>query len=246
MPACLTVRVLLEQGQYTVIQEDLEKRVAYNPLAESNALESLEPPPEGLDHHEIMEWFASNYPMEEIEAEKFGRLISENTGLEIERFTDYKGLPASHWGGATLPEDWRILFQSGGDRISGNVPGSACLRSMASTRCSSARRESTCWHLHRLSTLSKTSGCRWGMMPIEMVPVMADLEAILAAVARNRGKGALAQVSNVDVGELSLSENTNLVEIDPIEMSRVNPQNPNNTPEQLIHWIIVPCGDQPG
>lgn len=237
IPACLTVRVLLEQGQYTVIQEDLEKRLAYNPLAESNALENLEPPPAELDHHEIMEWFSSNYPMEEIEAEKFGRLISENSGTEIERFTDYKGLPR-HLGVALhYLRTGEFCFNPEETGSQEMFPDQLLEKHGVYPMFISE----TKIYMLAASAAVYAFEDEWlsmGHDAIEMVPIMADLEAILAAVARNRGKGALAQLSNVDVGELSLSDNTNLVEIDPIEMARVNPQNPNNTPEQLIHWIL--------
>lgn len=237
VPACLTVRVLLEQGQYNMIREDLEKRLAYKPLPAVSGLENLQPPPANLDHHEIMDWFAVNYPMEEDEAEKFGRLVIENAGQDIDRFTNYRGLPR-HIGVALHylmtgefcfnPEETgsQEVFPDQLLEKHGVYPmfiGEGKTYMMASSPAIYAFEDE--W-------------LSMGHDALEVLPVMADPEAILAAVARNRGKGALAQVADVDIGELSLSENTNLVEIDPVEMARINPQNPNTTPEQIIHWIL--------
>ena len=237
IPACLTIRVLLEQGQYNLIREDLEKRLAYNPMEASNALEALEPPSAELDHHEIMDWFAANYPMEEDEAEKFGRLVSDNVSHDVERYTDYRGLPR-HIGVALHylrtgefcfnPEETgsQEMFSDQLLEKHGVYPmfiGESKIYLLASSQSIYAFEDE--W-------------LSMGNDPIEVVSVMADPEAINAAIARNRGKGALAAVADVNVGELSESDNTHLVEIDPLEMSRINPQNPNNSPEQMIHWIL--------
>jgi type II secretory ATPase GspE/PulE/Tfp pilus assembly ATPase PilB-like protein len=73
---------------------------------------------------------------------------------------------------------------------------------------------------------------------IELVSVVSDAAAVNGAISRNRSRTSRGSDSKVDVGELYYSEDTNIVEIDPLEMSRLNPANPNNTPEQVIHWVL--------
>ena len=237
VPACLSIRVLLEQGQYNMIREDLEKRLAYKPLPAANPLENLQPPSAELDYHEIMDWMAANYPMEEAEAEKFGRLVTDNAGQDIERFVNYKGLPRHIGVALHYLRTGEFCFnpeETGSQEVfpdqllekHGVYPmfvGETKTYMLASSPAIYAFEDE--W-------------MSMGHDAIEVIPVMADPEAILAAVARNRGKGALAQVADVNIGELSESENHNLVEIDPVEMARVNPQNPNTTPEQIVHWIL--------
>ncbi|MFT4549508.1 MAG: type II secretory ATPase GspE/PulE/Tfp pilus assembly ATPase PilB-like protein [Verrucomicrobiales bacterium] len=237
IPACLTIRVVLEQGQYSKIREDLENRLEFKQLPPSNALETLEPPSAELDYSEIMEWFATNYPMEEIEAEKFGRLVSENSGSDIERYTDYKGVPRHIGVALHYLRTGEFCFNPEETGSQDTFPDQLLEKHGVYPMFMNQEKV----YLLSSSPAIYAFEDEWlsmGHDPIEVIPVMADPEAILAAIERNRGKGALAQVGDVDFGELSLSENVNLVEIDPIEMSRLNPQNPNNTPEQLIHWIL--------
>jgi len=76
-----------------------------------------------------------------------------------------------------------------------------------------------------------------GHEPIEIIPVLADRDAIRAAITRNRGKGVSNQEA-IEVGELYYSEDQSLIEIDPSDMSAINPSNPNTAPEDVLKWIL--------
>jgi len=237
VPACLTIRVLLEQGQYNMILEDLQKRLEYKPMPAANPVEGLQPPEAGLDYHEVMDWFASNYPMEEIEEEKFGRLVSDNAGHDVEHYTNFKGLPRHIGVSIHYLKTGEFCFnpeETGSqDVFPDQLLEKHCVYPMYIGDSKT--------YLLAASSAVYAFEDEWlsmGHDALEIIPVMADPEAIMAAIARNRGKGALAAVSDIDIGELSDSENNNLVEIDPVEMAQINPQNPNTTPEQIIHWIL--------
>ena len=77
-----------------------------------------------------------------------------------------------------------------------------------------------------------------GNEAFEIVPVVADANSINGAISRNRSRGSRDSGTKIDVGELYFSEDINLVEIDPVEMARLNPANPNNTPELVVHWVL--------
>jgi type II secretory ATPase GspE/PulE/Tfp pilus assembly ATPase PilB-like protein len=76
-----------------------------------------------------------------------------------------------------------------------------------------------------------------GNDPVKIIPVLADPAAIRAAIARNRSKSA-RDGGSTTVGELTYSDTQHIVEIDPVDIGRVNPANPNNTAEQMVQWAI--------
>jgi type II secretory ATPase GspE/PulE/Tfp pilus assembly ATPase PilB-like protein len=67
--------------------------------------------------------------------------------------------------------------------------------------------------------------------------VLADKESILRVVNRDRSNAA-ASTSGSQVGELTESGAANIVEIDPQEVSRINPASINTTAEQALHWVF--------
>ncbi|MEZ5299289.1 MAG: GspE/PulE family protein [Verrucomicrobiales bacterium] len=73
---------------------------------------------------------------------------------------------------------------------------------------------------------------------VEMVSVLADRAAIQSAIERNRGRGANSSERTIQTGELLYSDASQIVEIDPLEMSHINPDNPNNSAEQVVQWVI--------
>jgi len=42
----------------------------------------------------------------------------------------------------------------------------------------------------------------------------------------------------MQVGELTYSDTQQVIEIDPVDVGRINPANPNTSAEQLVQWAI--------
>jgi type II secretory ATPase GspE/PulE/Tfp pilus assembly ATPase PilB-like protein len=70
--------------------------------------------------------------------------------------------------------------------------------------------------------------------------LIGDATAIGSAIARSRSKGSRDATPTVQtpLGDLTYSNNENLIELDPSDMTRINPQNPNTTPEELVKWVM--------
>jgi type II secretory ATPase GspE/PulE/Tfp pilus assembly ATPase PilB-like protein len=68
-------------------------------------------------------------------------------------------------------------------------------------------------------------------------PVLANKEAILRVVVRDRSNAA-ATATGGAVGELTESGVANIVDIDPQEVARINPASINTTAEQALHWVF--------
>ena len=69
------------------------------------------------------------------------------------------------------------------------------------------------------------------------LPVLADKESIVRVVNRDRSNAAATSAEGPR-GELMESGVANVVEIDPQEMSRINPASINTTAEQALQWVL--------
>ncbi|MCP4849242.1 MAG: type II/IV secretion system protein [Verrucomicrobiaceae bacterium] len=236
IPDFLCVRVVIEKDVYLDISSDLRARMNYKPLSSSGALEGLAEPLPNSTPHSILDWFVCNYPLSESEKEKWEVLVSENQTIDIQRPSDYKGLPR-HYGIAFVymltrqacfnpdeaPSQTKFpdqLLEK--HEVFPMFEGDGVLYLLS---------ESPSVHAFEDEWLSG------GHESIEIVPVLADGDAIRAAIARNRGKGVSNQAA-VEVGELYYSEDQSLIEIDPADMAAVNPANPSTAAEDVLKWIL--------
>ena len=236
VPSFLTVRVLIEWEQYQSVKQDFEGRLQMKPMAEQNPVESMTAPPQSSTVPEVMNWFLEHYPQPDRDRDKLRKLISENEDADMTSLAGLKFLPR-HYSAAFLS-------------LATGRPAYNPEEAPAQTHFPDALLEKhTVYPVfcgnHRIFLLSSVSHNyafedEWlssGSDAVEMVSVLADPAAINAAIARNRGKSSRTK-AQVDVGDLYFSDNTNIVEIDPGDMARVNPQNPNNTPEQVVQWVL--------
>ncbi len=236
IPDFLCVRVVIPQDLYVEIHSDLQKRVEFKPLSQVSPVEHLDPPPTTSTPHSIVDWFVANYPLGEAEKEKWEGLIADNQTIDIQRPSDYKGLP-KHFGVAFVyllsrqpcfnPEEAPAQSTFPDQLLEKHIvypmfEGEGVLYLLS---------ESPSVYAFEDEWLSA------GHDAIEIVPVLADGDAIRAAIARNRGRGA-NQAATVDTGELYYSEDQHLIEIDPADMGAINPQNPNTEAEDILKWIL--------
>ncbi len=71
-------------------------------------------------------------------------------------------------------------------------------------------------------------------------PVLADPAAIREAIARAAANFDPNSVAKVEETHLAEREESDVVEISAEDMGRVNPQNPNHSAEELMHWPCLP------
>lgn len=236
IPDFLCVRVVIDQNLYVKVHEDLQQRLDYKPLPQTSPVEHLDAPPSTSTPHSILDWYLASYPMNEGEKGKWEGLIAENQTVDVQRAGDYKGLP-KHFGVAFVylltkqpcfnPEEAPSQSTFPDQLLEKHIvypmfEGEGVLYLLT---------ESPSVYSFEDEWLSA------GHEQVEIIPVLADGDAIRAAIARNRGRGA-NQAMEVDIGELYFSEDKHLVEIDPADMAAINPQNPNTEPEDILKWIL--------
>jgi type II secretory ATPase GspE/PulE/Tfp pilus assembly ATPase PilB-like protein len=235
VPRFLVIPILLEPSQYASILKDLQGRVSYKPLPESNPLESMVAPP-GSDPRAVLKWFIEHYPMPAEEREKMMRLYEENEKKPLTCLDDLKFLPR-HYGVAvmrvaTAHHAYNPEEAPGQTMFPDSLLDKHCVFPLYCGR----------QHVYLMSAAQSNYAFEdeWlsgGNDPVKIIPVLADPAAIRAAIARNRSKSA-RDGGSTTVGELTYSDTQHIVEIDPVDIGRVNPANPNNTAEQLVQWAI--------
>lgn len=236
VPPALIIPVIIDPVQYESILKDLYARIGYKPLEDNNRVEHIVPPP-GKDPRAVLKWFIEHYPHPDDEREKMMRLYEENEKKSIVSLDDLKFLPR-HYGVAIMriatgqhaynPEE-----APGQTMFPDTLLDKHCVFPLFCGR----------QHVYLLTAVQSNYAFEdeWlsgGNDPVKIIPVLADPAAIRAAIARNRSKTARDGGPGMAVGELSYSDTQQIIEIDPVDVSRINPSNPNNTAEQLVQWAI--------
>lgn len=239
LPPFLVIRTLIARSEYVDVGKDLQGRLGIQPMDADNPLEgTLLPPPAGSDLAGVFAWFVEHYPFaSEEDAERMRRQLDENKDKTLRRPDDLIFLPR-HFGVA-------LHHLATGAPVFN--PELAPAQNLFPPEL---LEKHSVYPLHigeqAVYLLSPTSSIyafedEWlssGHAAVPIQPVLADPASIRATIARDRSRSARA-TSTQQVGELYFSDQVeNLVEIDPIDIARVNPQNPNHTPEQVVQWII--------
>jgi len=240
VPHCLSVRVLISQDQYRRTRDDLIQRFTSTPIASTNALETLQPPTftqEGLPA--AFDWLLANYPYEASELKRLKEAFAAANDKET----------------VINEADFNVLQKNLGVAL-GYIAGNG--RVFAYSASEAPRQNIFPAHLlerhnvyplfagrHTVYLLSDSPDNyafedEWlslGSKPYRMIPVLADASAIRETIARaasNFDPSAVAKVE-ATVGD---TDDANIIEIVAEDMSRIHPQNPNHTAEELIHWAL--------
>lgn len=236
VPDSLRVPIIIESSQYDSILKDLYARIGHKPLADSNPIEHMVPPP-GNDPRGVFRWFIEHYPLAEEEKEKMHRLYEENEKKPFNSLDDLKFLPR-HFGVAVMRIASGHLAYNPEE-----APGQTMFPDTLLDKHTVFPLYCGRQHVYLMSAVQSNYAFEdeWlsgGNDPVKIIPVLADPAAIRAAIARNRSKSARDNSSGMTAGELTYSDTQSIVEIDPVDIARVNPANPNNTAEQLVQWAI--------
>ena len=236
VPRALVVPIIVDSSQYETILKDLYTRIGHKPLEDFNALERVVMP-SGGEPRMALKWFIESYPLQPEEREKMMRLYEENEKKPLNSLDDLKFLPR-HYGVAIMriatgqhaynPEEG-----PGQNMFPDSLLDKHCVFPLFCGR----------QHVYLMSAVQSNYAFEdeWlsgGNDPVKIIPVLADPAAIRAAVARNRSKSARDTGAGMTAGELTYSDTQQIVEIDPVDIGRINPANPNNTAEQLVQWAI--------
>lgn len=232
------VRIVIDAGQYENVLKDLITRLGYKALAASNASEGLVMPAMGGDLNSAFAWFVENYPMSVDDREKMMRLLEEHGKKTLQTMEDLKFLPR-HYGVCIMRLATGAQIYNPEESPGQNIFPDTLLDKHTVYPLFCGKQ-----HIYLLSATASVYAFEdeWlssGNEPVKVIPVLADTQAIRAAITRNRSRSTTREsTGNVAVGELTFSDNGQLVEIDPMDMARINPANPNNSAEQLVMWVI--------
>jgi len=238
VPSYLIVKVLIQPAQYETIYQDLLNRISHKPIPNPNPNSSLPGPNRDGGLKSTLDWFVAHYPMADVEREKLVKLIEERGSKPYNGLDDLKFLPR-HYGVAIMALQNPELPVFNPEEAPGQTIFPDALlekHGVYPLHCSDQ-------HVWLLSSVSSNYAFEdeWlssGHDPIRITNILADVSAISAAIARNRSRGSRDSGTAVQVGELTYSDNLNLVEIDPLDMAKVNPANPNTAADELVKWVI--------
>lgn len=234
----LVVRVIISRDQYEDVGKDLMARLGMQPIPATNPLEDRLPPPPRESLAEVTQWFLEHYPFSsDDERERLRALYAENGDKPLKKPQDLGFLP-KHYGVALHHiATAQPVFN----------PEQAPAQSLYPAELLDKHGVYPLYigqdgvYLLAASTSIYAFEDEWlsgGNDPLTLHPVLADPAAIRATIARDRARSARTTNSS-QVGELYYSDQVeNLVEIDPVDIARVNPQNPNNSPDQVVQWVL--------
>lgn len=238
IPQYLIVRVVIHPDQYASIHKDLLNRLALKPLQAHNPNSHLPAPPSEAGIKEVVDWFLKTYPMPDVDREKLQKLIDERGPKPYTGLDDLKFLPR-HYGVAI------VALQNPGLSVYNpeEAPGQSIFPDALLEKHNVYPLHCSDHHVWLMSAVPSTYSFEdeWlssGHDPIKITNILADPSAISTAIARNRSRGSRDSGSSVQVGELTYSDNQNIIEIDPLDMAKVNPANPNTAADELVKWVI--------
>ncbi|MGI8602840.1 MAG: GspE/PulE family protein [Verrucomicrobiales bacterium] len=238
VPPFLVVRTIITPEEYNEVAKDLAARLGIQPMSASNALEGKMPKPPSDQLSDVLHWFVEYYPFaSEDEAERMRRLFVENQGKVLSKPQDLAFLPR-HFGVA-------LYHIATGAPVFN--PEQAPAQNLFPPELLDKHTVYPLFigenavYLLAANTSVYAFEDEWlssGHEPLTLHPVIADPAAIRATIARDRARSARPGTS-AQVGDLYYSDQVeNLIEIDPVDIGRVNPQNPNNSPDQVVQWVL--------
>jgi len=241
IPQCFTLRVLISPEQYQKTRRELVQRFGTNPIAAANQMEALLPPKfSDLGLEGTFEWLLDHFPYDSAEITRFQQFITtlkEKKGtLDIADFNGIQrnlGVALQH-----MVSGGRVLCYNAKEASRQDVFPLALLERHNVYPLYNGR--------HVVYLLSETADCyafedEWlslGNQSVKIIPVLADGGAIRDAIARASSALSASQVTTVEPVAMTLAIDENVIDIQPEDMARINPSNPNHTPEELVQWAL--------
>ena len=241
IPQCLTLRVLISAEQYQKTRRELVQRFGANPIAATNPLEALHPPKfSDLGLEGTFEWLLENYPYDPIEITRLRQFFSaakEKKGtLEVHDFNGLQrnlGVALQH-----MVSHGRVLCYNAKEASRQDTFPLALLERHNVYPLYNGK--------HVVYLLSETSDCyafedEWlslGNQSVKIIPVLADGGAIRDAIGRASSAFSVSQKTSVEPAATAITVDENVIDIQPEDMARINPSNPNHSPEELVQWAL--------
>ncbi len=241
VPSFLTIRVLVTQQQYQNTLKDLVQRFGQMPSSQSNTMEQMQlPVVADLGLEGAYKWLLEHYPYEPAEITKIKGFYEAQKGkADVMAVTHFNVVQRSL--GVALQ-----YLVSGGRTLVYNASEAQRQTFFPIPLLERHNVYPLFIGRHVVFLLSESADCyrfedEWlsmGNPAIKIVPVLADLASIRDAINRAGATFDPSAVAAIDGANLSVADDATVVEISPEDMARVNPQNPNHEPEQLVQWAL--------
>jgi len=241
VPLFLTLRVLITAEQYQNTRKDLVQRFGQMPISQSNAMEQLQPPVfADLGLEGSFNWLLERYPYEPAEITKLKGFYEAQKGKTDTLDTTHFNVVQRNMGVALqhLVSGGKTFVYSATEAPRQNFFPIPLLERHNVYPLYIGK--------HVVFMLSESSDCyafedEWlsmGHPAVKIIPVLADLASIRDAINRAGATFDPGAVASMDGATLTVANDSTVVEISPEDMARVNPQNPNHEPEQLVQWAL--------
>ncbi len=242
VPHFLTLRVLISQDQYNKTRKDLVARFGQLPIAQQSTFEGMEAPrfdEMGLDG--TFEWLLEHYPYDETEATKLRGFYEtqkeKNPRLGINHFNIVQrnlGVALNY-----MTTRGRDLCFSAGEAPRQNFFPLPLLERHNVYPLYIGKNAVFMLSEHADSYAFEDEWLSMGNSAVKIITVLTDPAGIRDAINR---AGATFDPSGVKLDKATLaasaSGNESVIDIMPEEMGRINPANPNHTPEELVQWAL--------
>jgi type II secretory ATPase GspE/PulE/Tfp pilus assembly ATPase PilB-like protein len=241
IPPVFVIRVLINAEQYQKTRKELVHRFAQTPIAQTNAIDNLQPPrfnESGLPG--AFEWMLQAYPFEPNELARlkgfYETAISKGDELDIARFNGMQkhlGVVLNH----IVTQGKTLAYNPSDTQRQTHFPLPLLERHNVYPAYIGK---------HAVYLLSDSLDCyafedEWismGQEAVRIIPVLADPSAIREALTRAAASFDPSTLAEVDGSTLSLSDDESIISIMPEDMAQVNPSNPNHTAEELLQWAL--------
>ena len=236
IPEAFTIKVLLSQPQYAGFAAVLAERLAAKPL--TPCAQPLAPRPKGesFSPENALKWLLAEYPYGEDERNRLQGCLEPLSSVAATNVVGLKALPPGY--GAALRHlcTGDAVFNPALAPRQSEFPDTLLEKhgvfplfvGRKTVYLLSPQKEIFAFEDEWLASNTDSRHFR---------PVLADKEAIMRVVNRDRSNAAASSAAG-PAGELMESGVANVVEIDPQEIARINPASINTTAEQALQWVL--------
>ena len=240
VPPALVVRVLISREQYAQTREDFVQRCQRMAVAGENVLERLEVPRFSDGSMEAaFEWLLKHYPYDESDRIRLSGLYEDMRGKKEKlAVADFNAIQRN-LGVALryLVGDGRVFVFNAQEAPRQDMFPHHLLERHNVYPLFTGRQ---CVYLLSEAQDNYSFEDEWhslGSHAARIIYVLADPASIREAIARAASSFDPNALSKVET-HLTEADDDNLVEISAEDMTRVNPQSPNHTAEELVQWAI--------
>ncbi len=241
VPLPLVVRVLISQEQYAKTKQALVTRCQQKPLAQVSPLESLSVPRfSDLGVEGTFDWLLHHYGFESSDVSRLrGALKDLKNKKQTLDESDFNSVQRNLGVAlAYLVSNGRTFVYNALDAPRQDTFPNHLLERHNMYPLYTGRQ---CVYLMSESPDNYAFEDEWlslGSVAVKIIYVLADPAAIRETIARAAASFDPNSVAKVETLQLSETDEEGIVEINAEDMANVNPQNPNHSAEELMHWAL--------